>query len=85
MASGGMEFQVNYLVLFILFSVIDGFGWFSMGSLHANIQLMLEFLKPPFLLLQLSYYTLMTFLMMLSAIYADDATLCSRCDQAFDM
>ena len=37
-------------------------------SLHKNIQLMLEFLKTPFLVLQFSYYTLMIFLMMLSVI-----------------
>ena len=35
-----------------------------MGSLHKNIQLMLEFLKVPFLVLHFSYYTLMTFLML---------------------
>ena len=63
-----MEFQVVYLALFLLFSVIDGFGWFWMGSLHMNIQLLLEFLKAPFLVLHFSYYTLMTFLMMLSVI-----------------
>ena len=34
-----MEFQVRYLVLFLLFSVIDGFEWFWMVSLHKNIQL----------------------------------------------
>ena len=62
------EFQVRYLALFLLFSVIDGFEWFWMGSLHKNIQLMLEFLKPPFLVLHFSYCTLMTFLMMLSVI-----------------
>ena len=39
-----------------------------MGSLHKNIQLMLEFLKGPFLVLHFSYYTLMTFLMMLHVI-----------------
>ena len=33
-----------------------------------NIQLMLDFLKAPFLVLHFSYYTLMTFLMMLSVI-----------------
>ena len=33
-----------------------------MESLHKNIKLMLEFLKAPFLVLQFSYYTLMTFL-----------------------
>ena len=43
-----MEFQVRYLALFLLFSVIDGFGWFWMGRLPKNIQLMLDFLKGPF-------------------------------------
>ena len=37
-----------------------------MESLHKNIQLKLEFLKAPFLVLHFSYYTLVTFLMMLS-------------------
>ena len=63
-----MEFQVRYLALFLLFSVIDGFEWFWMESLHKNIQLMLEFLKAPFLVLHFSYYTLMTFLAMVSVI-----------------
>ena len=67
-----MEFQVKHLALFRLFSVINGFGCFWIGIIHKNIQLMLEFLKAPFLVLHLpihfSYYTLMTFLMMLSAI-----------------
>ena len=34
-----MESQVRYLVLFLLFSAIGGFGWFLMGNLHKNIQL----------------------------------------------
>ena len=63
-----MEFQVRYSALFLLFSVIDDFEWFWMESLHKNIQLMREFLKAPFLVLHFSYYTLMTFLMMLSVI-----------------
>ena len=50
------------------FLSIESFGWFWMGSLHKNIQLMLEFLKAPFLVLHFSSYTLMTFLMMLSVI-----------------
>ena len=29
-----MEFQVRYLTLFLLFSVIDGFEWFWIESLH---------------------------------------------------
>ena len=61
-----MTFQVRQLDLFLLFSVINGFEWFWMESLQKNIQLMLEFLKAPFLVLNFSYYTLMTFLMMLS-------------------
>ena len=63
-----MEFQVRYSALLLLFSVIDDFGWFWMESLHKNIQLMREFLKAPFLVLHFSYYTLMTFLMMLYVI-----------------
>ena len=62
------EFQVRYLALQLLFSSIDGFEWFWMGSLHMNIQLMLEFLKVLFFVVHFSYYTLMTFLMMLSLI-----------------
>ena len=63
-----VEFQFRYLGLFLLFSVIDDFEWFWMGSLHKNIQLMLEFLKAPYLVLHYFYYTLMTFLMTLSVI-----------------
>ena len=46
---GLLEFWVRYAALFLLFSVIDGFKWFWMGSLFKNIQLMLEFLKVSFL------------------------------------
>ena len=60
-----MEFQVRYLVLFPFFSVIDCFGWFWMGSLHRNIQLMLEFLKAVSLVLHFfllySFFTFFTF------------------------
>ena len=83
-----MEFQVRYLVLFLLFSVIDGFEWFWMGNLHKNIQLMLEFLKGSSLALPVSYYTLMTFVMSLSVIfdiYPDDTTHCSKCQKASDL
>ena len=62
------KLKVRLLALILLFSVIGGFRLFWMGSLHKNIQLMLEFLKAPFLVLHFSYYTLMTFLMMLSVI-----------------
>ena len=46
-----MELQVRYLALFFLFPVIDGFDWFWMERLHKNIQLILELLKNPFLVL----------------------------------
>ena len=39
-----------------------------MGNLHKNIQLMLEFLKAPFMGLHLSYNTLKSFMMMVLAI-----------------
>ena len=56
------------MVLFLLFSVKDGFKWFWIESLHKNSQLMLEFLKASFSVLHSSYYTLMTFLTMVSVI-----------------
>ena len=59
-----MKFQVRYLALFFVFTVIDSFGWFWMGSLHKSIQLMLEFLKDPFFVLHFLYYTFKTFLML---------------------
>ena len=61
-------FQVRFLALYLLFSVIDAFKWFWMESLDKNIQSMLEFFKGPSLVLHFSYCILMTFLMMLSGI-----------------
>ena len=47
---------------------------------------MLEFLKAPFLVLRFSYYTVLPDDVICdSAIYADDATLYSKCDQASDL
>ena len=63
-----MEFQVKNFALFLLISVIDGFEWFWMESLHKNIQLMVEFLKASFLVLHFLCYILMTFLVMLALI-----------------
>ena len=63
-----MEFQGKYFISFFSFLSIAGFSLFWIGSLHKNIQLMLEFLKAPLLVLQLFYYTFMTFLIMLSVI-----------------
>ena len=70
-----VEFQVRYVTLFLLFSVIDGFGWLWTGSLHKNIPLILEFLKAPLFVLYFSYSTLMTFLMMLSVILLSMLTI----------
>ena len=61
-----MEFQVRYLALFLLFSVIDVFEWFWMEILHKNIQLMLEFFNS--WVHSFSCFILMIFLMMLSVI-----------------
>ena len=82
-----MEFQVRYLALFLLFSVIDSFKWFWMESLHKNIQLRLDFLKALYLVLYFSYYTLMTFPTMLSVIVLSVLMilLYSKCDQASDL
>ena len=43
-----IEFQVGYLVLFLLFLVIYDFEWVWMESLPKNVQLMREFLKALF-------------------------------------
>ena len=83
-----MEFQVRYLALFLLFSVIDSFEWFWIGSLHKNIQLVLELLKAPFLVLHFSYYTLMTFIDDVFcdiAIYPDDTTFYSKSDEVSNL
>ena len=84
---GLKEYQVKYLALFPLFSVIGSFKWFWMGSLHKNFQLMLEFLKGLFLVLHFSRYTLMTLLYVICnvTVYADDVTLYSKFDQASDL
>ena len=58
-----------------------------MGRLHKNIQLMLELMKAPFLVLHFSYYILMTFLMwsvmLLSMLMIILSIL--KCDQASDL
>ena len=65
---GLIEFQVRYLALLCLLSVINSFRWFWMGSCHKNIQFQLEFLKTLFLVLHFCYYKLLIFLMILSVI-----------------
>ena len=80
-----MEFQVKYLALLCLFSVTDGFQWLWMGSLHKNIQLMLEFIKALFhaqgpLLFLLYINDLPDYVIHNITIYAYDTILYSKCD-----
>ena len=58
-----------------------------MESLHKNIQLMLEFLKTPFLVLYFSCYTLVASMMMLFVILISMLIilLYSKCNQASDL
>ena len=53
-----------------LLVVLDG-----KSSSHKNIQLILEFFKAPFLVLHFSYYTLTTFLIMLSVLLLSTLTI----------
>ena len=46
---------------------------------------MLEFLKGPFLVLHFSCYTLATLILSDIAIYTDDTTLYSKCDQSSNL
>ena len=62
--SYGISGQVFGVISFFSLIIIDSFKWFWMVSLHKNIQLILYFLQAPFLVLHLSYYTLMIFLML---------------------
>ena len=83
-----MEFQVRHLALSLLFSIIDSLKWFWMGRIHKNIQLILGFLKAPFLVLHfflLYFNDLSDDVICNIAILADDTSLYSKCDQASDL
>ena len=72
------DFQVKFLALFLLFTVIDSFEWFWMESLLKNFQLMLEFLKAPLLgptLFLLYINDLNDNVICDIVIYANDSTL----------
>ena len=59
-----------------------------MASLHKNIQLMLEFLKAPLLVLHFFYYTLIDLsdeFICDFTINVGDNTLYTKCDQASDL
>ena len=63
------------------FSVVDGYKLLWMGSLHRNVQSMLEFLKAPFLVVHIFLPCINDFpddLICNIAIFADDTTLYSK-------
>ena len=60
-----MEFQVIYLVIFLLFSVTDSFEWFYMEKFFTRMSSQCWSSSR---LLHFPYYILMTFLMILSVI-----------------
>ena len=80
------EFQVRYLVLYLLFSVIDGFEWFWMGSLE-NIKLYARFPQGSILVptLFVLYINDLLDVVCNIGIYADGTTLYSKCGQASDL
>ena len=83
-------YEISFLifVLFLLFSVIGSFLWFQKGNLHKNMQLMLAgspqgcIVGPTLFLL---YFDDLPDVICSIAIYADDTTLYSKCDQASDL
>ena len=81
------EFQVRYLALFLLFSIINGFVWLWMGILqeypvHAGVP-QASILGPTFFLLYIN--ELPDDVICNIAIYADDTTLYFKCDKASDL
>ena len=80
--SYGISSHVFQVMIFCLFSEIDDFRCFWIGSIHKRIQSMLAFHMVTFLALHFSYYTLMIFLMMISVILL---SLYTKWDQASDL
>ena len=76
-----MVFLVRYFILLLLFSVIDSFVWFWLGSLHKNIWLHLGSIFDS----NFSYYTLMTLSVILLSMLMILLSTFSKYDQAFDL
>ena len=80
------SFRISSQTFGIIYSFLSnrGFEWFWMGSLHKNIQLVLEFVKAPFLVIHFLLYIndLPGNVICDIAINADDTILYSKCDQA---
>ena len=72
------------MALFLLFSVIDSFGWFWIESLLKNNQLkLLSILSPTLFVLYIN--DVPEDVICDIAIYVDDTTLYTRYDQASDL
>ena len=75
-----MEFRVRCLALFLLFSVIDGFEWFWMGSpVNAGVP-QGSILGPTLFLQYINDFP--DDVICDIAIYVDDTTLYSKCDHS---
>ena len=79
-----MESRVRYLALFCLFSVIDSFEWFLIGNCSQEYNHNAGFPQGSILghtLFLLYINDLLDDVASNIAIYADDTTLYSKCDQ----
>ena len=84
-----MEFQVRFLALFFLFSVINGFGWFWMDMMSSQgypvdaVVPQGSIIDPTLFLVYIN--DLPDDVVCNIAVYADDTTLYSKCDQASNL
>ena len=84
-----MEFQVRFLALFFLFSVINGFGWFWMDMMSSQgypvdaVVPQGSIIDPALFLVYIN--DLPDDVVCNIAVYADDTTLYSKCDQASNL